>query len=217
VSAADRNADDRPATRNPRPRARNPLRWVALFVVLAALGAAAILIPLVYNLRLQLTPGQLAEARARWEASGPRDYDLEYLVRTEDGRATENEEYVVRVRDGRVVLVGCNGELLRVSPAAGCVAGPGVRAVPDVSPQDFGVEALFRTMEENLSGDAGRGGRNYAVATFDPHDGHPVHYVHRVRGTRQRQEWTVRLRRVGEGRVRTSKPFVRGGVTGFCL
>jgi hypothetical protein len=188
--------DDRLATRNPQPATRNrsnPVRWVALFLVLAVLGAAAVVIPLVYNLRLQLTPGQLAEARARWEASGPRAYDLGYLVRIDDGQATGNEEYVVRVRDGRVVLVGCNGELLRVAPAAGCVAGPGVRAVPGVNPQDFGVEALFRMIETNLRRDAAQGGRNYATATFDPRDGHPIHYVHRARGTGERQEWTLQL------------------------
>src|SRR5262249_7675527 len=123
-------------------------------------------------------------------------YDLEYLLRTDDGRATGNEEYVVRVRDGRVVLVGCDGELLRVAPAAGCVAGPGVRAVPGVNPQDFGVEAIFRTIEANGSRDAAQGGRNYATARFGPRDGHPLHSIHRVRGTRERQEWTIRLRRV---------------------
>jgi len=193
--------DDRLATRSPQPAARNPVRWVAFFLVLAALGAAAVVIPLVYNLRLQLTPGQLAEARARWEASGPRAYDLGYLVRTDDGQATGNEEYVVRVRDGRVVLVGCNRELLRLTPAAGCVAGPGgAWAVPGVNPQDFGVEALFRTIETNLRRDAAQGGRNYATATFDPHDGHPIHYIRRARGTGERQEWTLQLHRPGEGR-----------------
>jgi hypothetical protein len=179
-----------------RPATRNPVRWVGLFVVLATLGAAAVVIPLVYNLRLQLTPGQLADARARWEASGPRDYDLEYLLRNEDGRETENEEYALRVRGGRVVLVACNGELLYLDPAAGCAAGPAVRAVPGVNPQDFGVEAILRTIEADLQRDAAQGARNYTVATFDPADGHPLHYVHRDRGTRRRQEWTIRLRPV---------------------
>jgi hypothetical protein len=60
------------------------------------------------------------------------------------------------------------------------------------------VEALFRQMESLLAGDTAEGRRNYATADFDPVDGHPTHYVHRVRGTSRRLEWNVQLTRVSQ-------------------
>ena len=55
--------------------------WVWFFAVLAALGIAAILIPLVYNVRQQLTPEQVAAARECWRADGPASYVLDYEQR----------------------------------------------------------------------------------------------------------------------------------------
>ena len=51
-------------------------RWVPFFLVLVALGAVAVVVPIVYNLRLQLRPEQLEQARQRWREQGPPDYDL---------------------------------------------------------------------------------------------------------------------------------------------
>ncbi len=50
-------------------------------------------------------------------------------------------------------------------------------------------------MEEALRHDEASGGRNYITAKFDPADGHPQHYVRRIRGTKERVEWFVRLER----------------------
>jgi hypothetical protein len=173
-----------------RPRGR---RWVAFFIVLGLLGSAAVIVPMVYNLRLQLRPEQLAEARRLWAANGPRDYNLDYLVKTEHAGTVEEDEYMVRVRGGRVVLVASNGEVIYLAPALAGTVGPAAAFLSRGHPSRYGVPALFDEMEAMLRRDEAAGSRNYATAAFDPHDGHPVRYVHRVRGTHDRIEWTLKL------------------------
>jgi hypothetical protein len=172
-----------------------PRRWLLFFAVLALLGAAATVIPIVYNLRLQLRPGQLAAARDLWGRKAPADYRLEILVSTNhEGRETR-DEYVLEVRGGRVRLLGSNGEVLYLDPATAVLLGPGVVALPPEDPRRYGVEALFDQMEEALRQNTSSGGRNYLTATFDPADGHPQRYVRRIRGTGERVEWFVRMER----------------------
>src|SRR5262249_4483768 len=52
--------------------------WIWFFVILIVLTVTSITIMIVYNLRQQLKPEQLAQARALWEQKGPADYDLDY-------------------------------------------------------------------------------------------------------------------------------------------
>jgi hypothetical protein len=169
-------------------------RWLLFFAVLALLGTAATVIPIVYNLSLQLRPEQLAAARERWRRQAPADYQVKLLEHTtHEGRETE-DEYVLEVRDGRVRMLGSNGELLYVDLAAAVLLGPGVAALPPEDLRRYGVEALFDQMEEALRENAAVG-RNYLTAQFDPADGHPLRYVRRIRGTKERVEWFVRLER----------------------
>lgn len=165
--------------RRPRPRA-----WVWFFVVLAALGATAVTLPLVYNLSIQLKPEELTAARRRWAANGPRDYDLQFQEKiTENGEPTESN-WSVAVRGGEVASATRDGREL---PAAEC--------------QNLTVEGQFAEIERGLQLDLAEGARrNYATAAFDPHDGHPVHYVRRVRGGGERLEWNVNLSKPGDGR-----------------
>jgi hypothetical protein len=148
------------------PRSR---RWVWYFAALAALAAAAVAIPLAYNLSRQLTPEQVAAARALWRAHGPRDFDLDYLEKRDSGGTTQERAYHVEVRAGRVA-----------SPDGG-----------------LNVEGMFDRMEAALREDAAAGRRPYATATFDKGDGHPLRYVRRDRAAGERLEWTVRLQRPG--------------------
>jgi hypothetical protein len=48
-------------------------------------------------------------------------------------------------------------------------------------------------MEQDLKKNAETGGKDFATASFDARDGHPVHYIHRVRRSSQRLEWNIRL------------------------
>jgi hypothetical protein len=166
---------------------------LAYFLTLAVLGAAALTIPIVYNLSLQLTPDQLAEARQRWRQHAPADYDLKWLERITHGTSEEDTEYLLAVRGGRPMLLGANGQVLYADPALAVVAGLGVLALPREDPSRYGVEAMFEHMAEVLQHDVSVGGRNYCTAKFDERDGHPMRFVHRVRSTSERLEWIVRL------------------------
>ena len=174
------------------PAARRPRRWLGFFLLLIALAAAGAITPVVYNLRLQLTAEQVAQARARWRERAPRDYDLRCTEKLLHGGAEERNEYVVLVRGGTAGALGANGELLRLE-GAGLALGPITRALPGDADAPAGLETLFDRMEAALRQDAAEGRRTYATATFDRHDGHPLRYVRRVRATGERVEWNCAL------------------------
>ena len=172
------------------PRSR---RWIGFFLVLFVLSLSAILVNFVYNLSIQLKPEQLAEAQRRWQANAPSNYDL--LVRTESG-PDEAQSYLVQVRSGRVVMIVEDEEPLYVEESLAAVAGSGILALSERDPQQYGVAALFAEIESALHGRETMGRRDYLKADFDPKDGHPYHFIHRVQGTKQRVEWFVKLTRV---------------------
>lgn len=184
--------------------------WLVYFVLLVVLGGVAILAPVLYNRSIQLTPGQIDAARAKWAAAGVRDYDLDYRVRRD--RDPRPDVYHVAVRDGRAVRVVCNGHpMLLDDPAAGLALGATAGLFRDEDPDRQTVEGILdhfaRVATRAAAGTRGRhlsgeppavirteaGGRDYCVARFDATLGHPIHFVHRVSGTSQRQEWTIQL------------------------
>jgi hypothetical protein len=178
------------------PHSRRSLRWVGFFVVLAGLVAFAIIVPLIYNLSIQLRPEQVAEARRHWQENAPANYDLEYLVKTTNREREEERAYLVQVRGGQVVLVVCNNDVIYLDSSLAPLAGLGVPALSSENPGQFGVPALFDAIEATLRQDEFAGGRVFATAQFDPKDGHPFYYVHRLRGTRERVEWNIKLIRI---------------------
>lgn len=162
------------------PRIRTSV-W--FFLVLVLLGAGAVVAPILYNLSQLLTPEQLAEAKARWESRGPADYDLSYLERVDDDR---RDNYEVKVRHGEVVELKVNEEVFPLGKLS-----PGRR-------QAFTVPGMFAQIEKYLAEEEGGKRRNYATARFDPELGYPLRYVRRVRGSRARLEWSVKLVPVSE-------------------
>ncbi len=168
--------------------------WLWFFGILVLLAVAAIIIPIVHNQRMQLTPQQLAHARALWQEKGTDNYDLSYSERTD--REPEADEFRVKVRRGRVVALSCNGQVIRFDDVAGLVLGPVTRSLPLRDLSDCTVEGLFNLIEANLKEDEqATGRRNYATAWFDSRDGHPVRYVHRNLTTKKRQELYIKLTR----------------------
>lgn len=167
-----------------------PSDW--FFVLLAILAAVAIVLPIVYNLSLQLTPEQAAEARGRWRAVAPANYDLDYQQRITAAGATQETAFRVCVREGRIAAVLRDTDLVYLLPAARLALG---QAPPADGSEGRDVNAMFEHMESMLDRDASGTRRNYATATFDRRDGHPTRYVRRVRGTTDRLEWTVKLTR----------------------
>jgi hypothetical protein len=158
-------------------------RWVWFFVILSVLGASAIFINLAYNVLQQLKPEQLAAARALWEEKAPENYDLEYIVKDEEATGgTEPlrlavERISVHVRGGKVQSVSRNG-----------------MEVPADERGPYGVGPLFELIQTHLEKDNQPGQpRTFAHALFDKADGHPIHYVRRVMGTRRRLEIIIQL------------------------
>jgi hypothetical protein len=167
-------------------------------LVLALLSAVAIVVPIVYNLGIQLHPEQLAGARRRWQENAPADYDLAYLVkRTErDNPSPTEQEYFVQIRAGQVVFVVEDGEVVYLDPRLAAVTGPAFLALSSEAAAGYGVPALFDQIEGLLPHEDSPRRRDFATAQFDPRDGHPYHFVFRVRGTSERSEWNIKLTRI---------------------
>jgi hypothetical protein len=163
----------------PRLLTRN---WIWFFLLLALLGILAVAIPLVVNLQQQLTSEQLQAARALWAAHAPRNYDLEVESKEEGippAGGERQQSWQVRVRNGTVEAVVANGT--------------------DVSPPfpPYDVPGLFDRIEELLQQNQKTGGApSFLSAQFDREDGHPLHVVQRIQGTRQRLEIIVRMRKL---------------------
>jgi hypothetical protein len=159
-------------------------RWAWYFGVLLVLGVVAITVPLIYNLKAQLTPEQLETARALWKENGPANYALLYQERIEAGPV---ETYRVEVQGGIVSVSRREGsketKLEELTPS---------------QRQAYTVPGLFERMEHFLEEDRAASRRNYVTASFDARDGHPTHYVRRVSGTQERLEWVVKMLPVHE-------------------
>jgi hypothetical protein len=149
-----------------------PKQWLWFFLLIGTLAVAAVAAEIWSNERQQLTPEKLAAARARWREKGLRDYALDYEVKREDHpdpAPRTGERHTVLVKDGRAERPGAF---------------------------EFGsVDDLFDRIAERLEADRQSGGpRPFVKATFDPDDGHVVHYVRSVMKTRERLEIGVTLR-----------------------
>jgi hypothetical protein len=158
--------------------------WIWYFAILAILTVTAISILIWFNLKQQLKPEQLAEAKALWKKHRPSNYDLTY---TKKGSATGT--FAIEVRDGKVVSVTLDGlEITRDDRPLD----------PSLYPR-YDMSGLLDDLDQFLRLDAEPGRpRTFTVATFDPEDGHLIHYIRRVMGTSERIEITAQLKRVEE-------------------
>jgi hypothetical protein len=159
---------------NPPRRNRG---WIWYFVVLVFLTAAAVGILVTFNLRQQLKAEQVEAARRLWEAKGPANYDMVY---TQKGNAPGT--FRVQVRNKKPISVIRDGQPLEAR----------LYRYSDMP-------ALFGFIEDSLKNDAqpGKPG-TYTIATFDPDDGHLIHYVRRAMGGTERIEITVELHPVSQ-------------------
>lgn len=173
---------------------RRPRRWLGFFVVLAVLGIAAIVAPLLYNLSIQLRPEQLAEARQRWRAHELANYDLECLSQIRSGGLEEKSQSRSAVRGGRAVVVVDQGEVVYLDPSLALVAGCGASALSQIDPQRYDMAALFDEIEAALHRRAAAQRRFFLKADFEK-DGHPSHFVSYDPRTKERVEWFVKLSR----------------------
>lgn len=179
----------------PSPLPRHSRRWLAFFVVLAALAIVALIAPLIYNLSVQLRPEQLSAARQRWQENAHANYDLEYLLKNRREGQEEKMSSRVQVRGGRIVAVAEEGELVYVDPSLALVAGCGGLALAADNPERYGMEALFDEIETALRQRAPADRRFYLKADFEK-DGHPSHFVSYDPHTKGRVEWFIKLTRL---------------------
>jgi hypothetical protein len=112
---------------------------VAFFAALSLLAATAVGLETWYNLRQQLGPEALEQARTRWHDRGPVDYELKYTV-ARQGRT--GERLLARVRGGAVAAVEADGRAL----------GPDLAALHDLAP-------LFAEVEQAPAERPDGGGR----------------------------------------------------------
>lgn len=153
--------------------------WIWFFAVLTVLAIAAVGINLVYNVKQQLTPADLDAAIALWTAQGGTDYDL--TVRQEVSSSASDQptrsEFVTEVRRKTIVSVTLNGLPLEER----------LWSARDVS-------GWFASIERFMDIDTEPGAKKvFCRAEFDLKDGHPLRYVRRVAGTRERQELVFRM------------------------
>jgi hypothetical protein len=161
---------------------RRSRAWIWFFLVLALLSAAAVAIPLWFNLSQQLTEEELDKNKQLWEEKRPSDYDVAY---TQQGASPE--QFVVHVRHGRVRSITSAGRPLE----------------PEACPFTD-MDSLFRYVANYLEQDRQPGSRRtFASAGFARDDGHIVHYIRSVWSTRERTEITVELHRVAGEPART--------------
>jgi hypothetical protein len=149
-------------------------RWIWFFVVVFLLALLATVALVVFNLRQQLRPEQLAAARKMWAERGPRDYTMAYTTRVNE--EAEPAHYWVEVRQGRVVLSKYNGQ-------------------PE-PPERYAyrsMDGLFDFIEKFMQMDSEPGAlKTYVRGIFDDQKtGGLRWYVRRVMGSRQRVEITV--------------------------
>jgi hypothetical protein len=170
---------------SPSPRPRRSRGWVWFFVVLAVLAVAAVATLWVYNVRQQLTPKELAAARALWKEKGPRDYRLTIV---KEGSATGT--FLVTVRHGEVKSV-----LMKQEGSQGKKAEP--VALPQRQYSYYDMDGLFDDLERFLEIKADpKQGRVFLHASFDREDGHLLGYIYSNAQNRQRVKVVVELTRL---------------------
>ena len=171
------------------PRRRNRLwLWFLIFVVVASVGLAGFVI--VFNMRLQLKPEQVADAIQRWKEHGPRDYLLTLTKQIGGNDQAHTDTFVVTVRDKKVIDVRMNGEPLRNQETDERYP-PGHARL-----QWYSMDRMLSDVETFLERDAKAGVKNFNVAVFDTETGALLRYVRREMGTRHRVQEDVKLERL---------------------
>lgn len=155
--------------------------WIWLFVVLFILSALAAGINLTYNMRQQLTPEQLANAKSMWERFGPESYDLivrkDVAVPGSDGGI--KDVIKVQVRNRMVTDMQINGR-------------PAERRLWS----QYDMAGWFDWIQRNMDMDRQpKAPRVFCIGQFDLDDGHPIKYIRSVSGSGDRQELTLELKK----------------------
>ena len=152
---------------------RHPF-WISL--PFAIIASAVVLFFVYREDAAPLTGESLKDARARWAAAGPPDYDLTIVV-----SGVQEGEHEIEVRNGAVTAMRTGGA-----------------AVPRSVWRHWDVPGMFRflaTELENAREPERAHGTNASVvlrADFDEQYGYPRRFLRHVTGQRRSIEWKVR-------------------------
>lgn len=147
--------------------------WIWFFVILAALVVVAVTTLVVYNLRQQLEPAQLAAARKLWEEKRPSDYVLTY---TKKGDVTGT--FIVTVHKDKVTSV-----IMEEDKGNEKVQEPLQQRLYD----HYDMSGLFDDIERFLEMRAKPDSpRTFMTALFDPRNGQLLRFVRSVMSTGKR-------------------------------
>ncbi len=152
--------------------------WIWFFVILVALVVLAVSTLVIYNLRQQLEPAQLAAARKLWEEKRPPDYVLTY---TKKGDASGT--FIVTVRNGKVASV-----VMEEEKGNDKVQEP----LPQRLYEHYDMNGLFDDIERFLDVRARPDSpRTFMTAVFDPRNGQLLRFVRSVMSTGKRVQIDV--------------------------
>lgn len=125
-----------------------------------------------------LEPSQFYEARAKWDAAGPQDYEIEIVV-----TGSQPATYEVHVRDGQAEVALRNGQPLRQRRTLGTWSVPGM-----FSTIQRDVEAVERAASPSADPSLPR---LTLRAEFDPQYGYPARYRRIQHGSPVEVSWQV--------------------------
>jgi hypothetical protein len=163
---------------NPTPPKRKNYGWIAYFVFLVVASVGAMLFMIDYNLRLQLKPEQLEEAKTLWAMKGPKNYDMIYTKRINEEQPIK---FAVKVRGGQVQEVLMNGKPLE----------------PDEDRKDdmriyHSMGAMYHDFDGTMRRDQEPNApKVYVSLKYDDQTGRVIEYIHRNMRTKQRVQITV--------------------------
>jgi hypothetical protein len=152
--------------------------WIWFYVILAVLVVVAISTLILFNLRQQLTPEQLAAARKLWGEKRPRDYVLSYVQKEETSKW-----FIVTVRAGKVASV-----VMEQQVGDQKVAQPLEQRQYQYYDMDGLFDSIERFLEMRSKPDSPR---TFMTAVFDPKNGQLLHFVRSVTSAGKRVQIEV--------------------------
>ena len=167
---------------NESERAGGALRRAGCWLILGALLGAIVTLAMLRWRLADPTPALTVElfdaARKRWAEYGPKDYDIEVVV-----RGPQPGTYRVIVRGGESIAAFRNGQPLTQQRTFGTWSVPGM----------FGtISRDLAQIERRRSGNADRFTPDLTLrASFDPELGYPRHYLRMEAGSTQDVSWEL--------------------------
>lgn len=162
---------DSASPKSPASSAESRLRQLRI-AILVMLAGVALSLAIIFALRRSLPPltaATLAEAKARWAAEAPSDYEVEIVV-----TGAQPATYAVEVKAGRAVSATRNGAPLK-QPRTW---------------ETWTVPGMFGTLDSDVQS-LKEGDQLVVRCQFHPQFGYPAKYESFRADTRHQVDWEV--------------------------